>query len=179
MPSKSRSNIKFADDSIELLNHWHEIFPNDRMRHLIVALGRAYRRSMQNRLAPYEVNFAHWIFLRTLWVRDGLTQSELSAETGLMASTVLVALRSMEAVGYVELRRLPENRRNVFVHLTPMGRRLKKKLLPLADEVNEIALKKLRTTEIAEVHRHLLVIFDNLLRDCAAYGKTPARSSAE
>ena len=82
-----------------------------------------------------------WSFLRILWERDGLTKRELSIEAGVMEPTTSVALRAMASVGYVTLERRPDNRKNVYVFLTPLGRGLKDKLVPLAEEVNALALQ--------------------------------------
>ena len=49
-----------------------------------------------------------------------------------MEPTTAAALKAMEELGYVERRQLPENRKNVYVHLTPKGRALRAKLEPLA-----------------------------------------------
>jgi DNA-binding MarR family transcriptional regulator len=122
-------------------------------------------RALQRRLAAHGVPFGHWTFLRILWERDGLTQRELSDEAGVMEPSTFAAIRSMERQGYVKRRRLPGNRKNVYVHLTPKGRALKKKLVPLAEEVNEIGLRGLSARERATVKRALMTVIDNLAGD--------------
>jgi DNA-binding MarR family transcriptional regulator len=122
-------------------------------------------RSLQRRLAGHGVSFGHWTFLRILWQRDGLTQRELSEEAGVMEPSTFAAIKAMEQLGYVKRRRLPENRKNVYVHLTPKGRALKKKLVPLAEEVNDIGLRGLNARERAAVRRALMAIIDNLAAD--------------
>jgi DNA-binding MarR family transcriptional regulator len=116
------------------------------------------------------VQLGHWAFLRVLWQRDGITKRELSFEAGVMEPTTVVALRSMEELGYVSLRQLPENRKNIYVFLTPQGRRLKKVLVPLAEEVNAVALAGLSATDVERTRKALLVMIDNLSRDCAEEG---------
>lgn len=83
-----------------------------------------------------------------------------------MEPTTVVALRSMEMIGYVTLRKLPENRKNVYVFLTPLGRRLKKVLIPLAEEVNAVALKGLSEAQIETTRKALLTMVANLSLDC-------------
>jgi DNA-binding MarR family transcriptional regulator len=122
-------------------------------------------RALQVRLARHGVQIGHWVFLRVLWQRDGITKRELSYEAGVMEPTTVVALRSMQELGYVELRQLPENRKNIYVHLTANGRRLRRSLVPLAEEVNEVALAGLTLTERETVRRALLTMVDNLGRD--------------
>jgi len=107
----------------------------------------------------------HWTFLRILWERDGLTKRELSIEAGVMEPTTFIALRAMESLGYVTLERRNDNRKNVYVFLTPAGKRLRKQLVPLAEQVNGVALQGLSAADIATTRRALLLMIDNLTRD--------------
>lgn len=122
-------------------------------------------RSLSRRLAAHGVPFGHWTFLRILWQRDGLTQRELSEQAGVMEPSTFAAIKAMEKLGYVKRRRMPDNRKNVYVHLTAKGRALKKKLVPLAEEVNDIGLRGLDVRERMLLRRGLTTIIDNLLRD--------------
>lgn len=160
-----------AEVSQRVLRHWHEAVPNDRMAHLVKDATRSFQRSLQARLAPHGVSFGHWTFLRILWDRDGLTKRELSIEAGVMEPTTVVALRSMEGLGYVSLEQRPENRKNVYVFLTPRGRRLQQVLVPLAEAVNAVALQGLGPAEIAAARQALLVMVDNLARDAVVLGE--------
>ena len=84
-----------------ILHHWREAVPDDRLAHLIRDTERAFRRTLQIKLAPYGVQFGHWAFLRILWVADGLTQRELSERAGVMEPTTFAAMKAMEALGYM------------------------------------------------------------------------------
>nr|WP_310734599.1 MarR family transcriptional regulator [Azohydromonas caseinilytica] len=150
-----------------MLRHWHEAVPNDRMAHLIKDTMRAFDRSLKARLARHEVQMGHWTFLRILWERDGLTKRELSIEAGVAEPTTFIALRAMEALGYVSMEQRPDNRKNVYVFLTDKGRKLKSVLVPLAEEVNAIALRGIPAAEAAAARRALLTMLDNLARDAA------------
>jgi len=54
------------------------------------------------------------VFLRVLWIIDGLSQRELSARVGVMEPTTVIALRSMECAGLIERVRGHDNRLSVF-----------------------------------------------------------------
>ena len=149
----------------EILRHWREAVPEDRLAHLVKDTSRALVRALQVRLAGQGVSFGHWTFLRILWEHDGLTQRHLSAAAGVMEPTTFTALKSMEGKGYVERRQAPGNRKNVYVHLTPKGRALKRKLVPLAEEVNRIAVEGLDAAEVTRTRRALLAVIENLARD--------------
>jgi DNA-binding MarR family transcriptional regulator len=148
-----------------ILRHWREAVPNDRLAHLVKDATRALVRALQMRLTEHGVSFGHWTFLRILWNTDGLTQRKLSEEAGVMEPTTFAALQAMEKLGYVTRRQLPDNRKNVYIHLTPKGNALKGKLVPLAEEVNAIAVRGVKAADIATARCALLTIIENLARD--------------
>lgn len=165
MPSSTAA--REAEVSKRLLKHWHKAVPNDRMAHLVKDTTRSFLRSLQARLGAEGVSLGHWTFLRILWEQDGLTQRELSHEAGVMEPTTVVALRGMEELGYITRERLPDNRKNVYVFLTSRGKSLKKKLVPLAEEVNAVALRGVNAADVETTRRCLLFMLDNLARDPA------------
>lgn len=148
-----------------ILKHWQNAVPHDRLAHLVRDAGRAYSRALQLRLAQHEVSFGHWTFLRILWESDGLTQSELSLQAGVMEPTTFTAMKKMESLGYITRRHSPENKKNLYVHLTPKGRQLKKRLVPLAEEVNRVSVVGISDDEVAMTRRVLLSILSNLAND--------------
>lgn len=161
-----------ADVGRRLLRHWHEDVPDDRLAHLVKDTSRAFLRALQVRLAAHGVALGHWTFLRILWRRDGLTQRELSLEAGVMEPTTVHALRSMEALGWIVRERSAGDRRSVQVRLTPAGRRLKARLVPLAERVNAIAVAGLDDATLATVRHGLLAMLDSLAAD-ADRGEPP------
>ena len=163
-----RRATREAEVARRVQRHWHEAVPGDRMAHLVKDTLRAFNRALQTRLAQHGVLPGHWVFLRVLWQRDGLTQRELSVEAGVMESTTFVALRNMAALGYVVLQRERDNRKNLFAVLTPLGRRLRARLVPLAEQINALALQGLSAAEVATTRRALLTMLDNLVRDAPA-----------
>jgi len=163
-----------------ILRHWREAVPNDRLAHLVKDATRGLLRALQMRLARHGVAFGHWAFLRILWETDGLTQRALSAEAGLMEPTTSAALAAMEKLGYIRRARKPGNRKNVHVFLTPAGKTLRRKLVPLAEEVNEVAVRGASAADVAAARRTLLVMVENLARDeVAGRKRRPMPSTRE
>jgi DNA-binding MarR family transcriptional regulator len=152
-------------DAIDLLKHWRESVPNDRLAHLIRDLARAQQRALQQRLAEFDVSFGHWTFLRILWLKDGLTQKELSDLAGVMEPTTFSAVRAMENMGLIERRQMAGNRKNMHVFLTSQGRALQKKLVPLAEEVNRISVTGLSSESVQTLRQTLLTMMENLAQD--------------
>jgi MarR family transcriptional regulator, organic hydroperoxide resistance regulator len=128
----------------EILRHWQEAVPNDRLAHLVKHAARGLARALQMRL------------------------------TGVMEPTTFSALNAMEKLGYVTRRPNPKSRKEVQVFLTPKGRALKGKLVPLAEEVNEVALRGVAAADVVATRRALLALVANLAADEAA-SLTPRR----
>jgi DNA-binding MarR family transcriptional regulator len=163
-----------AEDAQEILRHWREAVPHDRLAHLVKDATRAFVRALQARLADHGIAFGHWTFLRILWEEDGITQKALSVQAGVMEPTTFSAVVALEKLGYVERRRRPDNRKNVYVHLTRSGRALKRKLVPLAEEVNAIGVRGIAARDIATVREVLLAIIANLAQDALRGPSPPA-----
>jgi len=152
-------------ESQAMLRHWREAVPNDRLAHLVKDAARGLVKSLQRRLAAHGVSFGHWVFLRILWEEDGLTQRELSVRAGMMEPTTYAAVTALERLGYVSRARRGGNRKNMFVALTPAGKALKAKLVPLAEDVNEVAVRGIDPRDIVATRRTLLAIVANLARN--------------
>jgi hypothetical protein len=103
--------------------------------------------------------------LRILWTEDGLTQKQLSDLAGVMEPTTFSAIKAMEEMGYLERRQKPDNRKNMYVHLTAKGRALQKQLVPLAVDVNHVAVKGLSKTDLLTTRKVLLKLIENLAQD--------------
>jgi len=152
-------------DTRTILRHWREAVPEDRLAHLIKDAARALVRSLSVRLAEHTVSFGHWSFLRILWEGYGLTQRELSEQAGVMEPTTFTALKAMERLGLVERRQVGTDRKKVYVFLTPLGRGLRDKLVPIAEDVNRIAVSGVPPEHIAVTRAVLLAIIENMARD--------------
>ena len=148
-----------------ILRHWREAVPNDRLAHLVRDAAKGLTRALQARLTEQGVSFGHWAFLRILWETDGLTQSELSEQAGVMEPTTFAALKAMERLGYIKRSRTPENRKKVFIHLTPEGRALKARLVPLAVDVNRVAVNGASAADVSATRKVLLRMIENLAAD--------------
>ena len=159
---------KNKEETQLILKHWQNAVPDDRLAHLVRDSGRAYSRALQVRLGQHDVPFGHWTFLRILWESDGLTQSELSVQAGVMEPTTFSAMKKMESLGYITRRHSAENKKNLYVYLTPKGRKLKQILVPLAEQVNQVIVKGISSQEVATTRRVLLAILNNLANDDAS-----------
>jgi MarR family transcriptional regulator, organic hydroperoxide resistance regulator len=154
--------------------HSHNGMGEERFAHLVKLTARGLARALQMRLTEHAVSYGHWTFLRILWEAEGITQRELSLRAGVMEPTTFSALKAMAQRGYITRRRNPLSRKEMQVFLTPQGRALQAKLVPLAQEVNDVALRGVGAADIAATRRTLLALIENLVADETA-SSTPLR----
>lgn len=165
MAQKKKVKSTASSNLEPVLRHWREAVPEDRLAHLVKDAWRAYVRALQTRLTEHAVSFGHWTILRVLWEQDGLTQRELSARAGVMEPTTHSALRAMTKLGYVRRQQAADNKKNVYIFLTRKGRALKRKLVPLAKEVNDTAVAGISKKSVDTTRNTLLSIIENLAQD--------------
>jgi MarR family transcriptional regulator, organic hydroperoxide resistance regulator len=137
---------------------------DERIAHLVKDAYRGLSSALQTRLKAHGVMYGHWTFLRILWQTDGITQRQLSEQAGVKEPTTFSALQTMEQLGYVTRQKMPDNRKQVRVFLTPKGASLRALLVPAAEEVNEIALAGISAKNVAVTRETLLAIIDNIAR---------------
>jgi len=157
-----------AGDRDAILRHWQDAVPNDRLAHLIRDAGRSLGHRLTPLLAEHDIPFGHWAFLRVLWDRDGLTQKELSDAVGVTEPTTFAAVKALMDRGYITRRHNPGNKRKFYVYLTPEGAALRDVLVPLAEEVNRIAVEGIPPENITLMRETLLQIIENLATEQTA-----------
>ena len=149
-------------DTQRILRHWQDSVPDDRLAHLIRDAGRSLGHGLAPLLAEHDIPFGHWVFLRVLWDRDGLTQKELSDAVGVTEPTTFAAVKALIAKGYITRRHNPGNKRKFYVYLTPEGAALRDVLVPLAEEVNRIAVDGVPPEHLGILRETLLKMIANL-----------------
>jgi DNA-binding MarR family transcriptional regulator len=135
---------------------------SDRLAHLVKDAGKLLARALQSRLNQRSIAYGHWTFLRILWKHNGISQTRLSHLAGVMAPSTFSAVRAMEKLDYIVRKQKPSNRKNIYIFLTPAGKALEAELVPLAVEVNAIAVAGLTRKQIAEFRKALIAIIGKL-----------------
>lgn len=79
--------------------------------------------------------------------------------------TTFSAVKALEALGYVERMHLPGNKKKVHVFLSKTGRALRKKLEPLATEVNTLSVEGVSEEDVLTTRRVLISITQKLVAD--------------
>jgi DNA-binding MarR family transcriptional regulator len=138
---------------------------DERIAHLIKNAFRGTSGALQRRLRRHSLLYGHWTLLRILWQSDGMTQRQLSEQAGVKESSTFTALQAMEKLGYVKREKIASNNKQVRVFLTAKGRALRARIVPMAQDVNRIALKGVSAKDLAATRRTLLRVIENLSSD--------------
>ena len=123
---------------------------------------RLFSRELEHRIVRHGVSSGQWRSLRVLWEEDGITQRELSERVGATEATTVAMIRRLVRDGFVDRRPDPLDARKVRIVLTPRARRLRARLMPYVEEVNEIALRGVSEADRATVRRVLAHMYRNL-----------------
>jgi DNA-binding MarR family transcriptional regulator len=82
-------------------------------------------------LAPLKLTYPQYLAMLVLWQDDGLTVSQLGERLALDSGTLTPLLKRLEATGLVRRLRDAADERRVRLQLTPAGRALKQRALPV------------------------------------------------
>ena len=126
---------------------------------------RAFSRVLEKQTTKHGVSAGQWRFLRVLWEEDGITQRELSDRAGTREATTVRAIDGLVKDGFVTRNPCADDKRKSRIVLTPLARRLRKKLIPLVVEVNARAVKGLSQQDIDTARRVLVQTHRNLSGD--------------
>lgn len=149
----------------ELTGNWREVLHDESLAHLIKTAFRCTSNGLARRLKQYVVLYGHWTLLRVLWRGDGMTQRQLSEQAGVTEPSTITALKAMELQGYIYRQKVPGNRKQIRVFLTPKGAALRSASVSCADEVNTIAKAGIPPEDLATTRRTLLALIENLSGD--------------
>ena len=118
---------------------------------LLVTAAKRHRTAVARVLASAGLHVGQDLLLRELALEDGLSQRELADRLGVEQATVGVAVRRLEAGGFLARRPAPEDGRVRLVYMTSAGR----EALPHIDrawrEAESVLAEPLSPTEL----RHL------------------------
>ncbi|MDB5963636.1 MAG: hypothetical protein JWQ72_136 [Polaromonas sp.] len=104
-------------------------------------------RQLELDLQQLGLSFQHWRIVAVLAEHDGRSIKDLSDYAVVPHSSLSRLLTRMEEDGYVRREVDALDARNVKVHITPVGSRMYRKILPMAIGIREQALQGLGDAE--------------------------------
>jgi DNA-binding MarR family transcriptional regulator len=97
----------------------------------IYSAGHAFNRVYKPLLEKLGLTYPQYIAMVLLWERDGQTVGELGQKLLLESNTLTPLLKRLEILGNVKRQRDPLDERQVRVHLTDAGRKLRQQAVHL------------------------------------------------
>ena len=122
-----------------------------------LAFGKAYKPILDE----LGLTYPQYIAIIALWEQDNQTVSGLGEKLFLESNTLTPMLKKLEAMGYVQRRRDPEDERQVRVSLTASGRKLREKSLKIGDLTEATGLGQ---DEFMKLQRAVVTLRANLIR---------------
>jgi DNA-binding MarR family transcriptional regulator len=113
-------------------------------------------------MRPLGASLQIWRVLAALREQDGRRMGDLSRTTSIEVSTLTRLVDNMEKTGLVERRRDAEDARAVALHATAAGRRLTRRILPIAERYERVALKGFTAAEQDVLKQALRRLYDNM-----------------
>jgi DNA-binding MarR family transcriptional regulator len=123
---------------------------------------RALVKALAEELGPHGITTSQWSALRVLWEAEGITQVELAERMMMEKASLTSVLAAMESNRLITRKRNLEDRRKVNIFLTPVGWRMKEKVLPIAATINKRATRGLSAAQARELHVLLAKVMSNL-----------------
>lgn len=120
------------------------------------------KNNLAKALKPYNVTHEQWTQLKWLWVKDGISQRELSEKSFKDQPTTTRILDKLERRGLIRRQADSVDRRVSLIYLTKEGQEIRGPLLPLSLQALEQALQGLSEQEQAQLKNLLRKIINNL-----------------
>lgn len=102
------------------------------------------------------------LIMMLLWEQDGLTQNQLVEKLGKDKTNIARMASCLEKKGFIKRSPCQDDRRSLKIYLTPCGKELGKKVIPISEEFNDIVSNNLSDEELIELERLLTKINQNV-----------------
>ncbi|HEX5778624.1 MAG TPA: MarR family transcriptional regulator [Xanthobacteraceae bacterium] len=136
---------------------------DDYLPYLVNRVGAALVATYTRRaLAANKLSIDMWRVLAILSDNGGQRQIDLSSITSIEASTVSRIVTRLVRLGLVTRGRSETSNREVLVQLSPKGRALVKKLIPVALGLEDTAAGGVSAADLVQLKRTLRKIYANL-----------------
>jgi DNA-binding MarR family transcriptional regulator len=119
-------------------------------------------RTINASLRPYGLDYSRWRVLAVLQEHPGATMGQLADLTSVDRTTLTRTLGLMETAQLVARQERESDRRSLAISLTPKGRRMFERILPLTLAETDRALTGFSSAEIGALRDRLKEIADNL-----------------
>ncbi len=130
--------------------------------YLLNRAGARIATAFSEEVRPLGATLQIWRVLAALHEQDGRRMGDLSETTSIDVSTLTRLVDGMEKKGLVSRRRDAADARVVTLHATPAGRRLTRRLLPIAERYQTVALAGFDAAEAEALKTALRRLYANM-----------------
>ena len=130
--------------------------------YLLNRAGARIAASFSEEVRPLGATLQMWRVLAALREQDGRRMGDLSTTTSIEVSTLTRLIDGMEEKGLVARRRDPEDARAIVLHVTAAGRRLARRILPIAERYEAVALAGFNRAEAETLKAALRRLYSNM-----------------
>jgi MarR family transcriptional regulator, organic hydroperoxide resistance regulator len=130
--------------------------------YLLNRAGSRIATAFGEEMRPLGASLQIWRVLAALREQDGRRMGDLSRTISIEVSTLTRLIDNMEKAGLVERRRDDGDARAVALHVTAAGRRLTRRILPIAERYETVALEGFTPAEQEVLKKALRRLYDNM-----------------
>jgi DNA-binding MarR family transcriptional regulator len=134
-------------------------------RYLPYLLNRAGARiatAFNDEMRGLGTSLQAWRVLAALREKDGRRMGDLSATTSIEVSTLTRLVDNMEKEGLLARRRDASDTRAVLVQVTAAGKQLTRRIVPIAERYEKVALKGFGASEAETLRAALRRLYANM-----------------
>lgn len=130
--------------------------------YLLNRAGARIAAAFGEEVRPLGATLQMWRVLAALRERDARRMGDLSGTTSIEVSTLTRVVDAMEAKGLVVRRRAADDARAIVLHVTPAGRRLTQRIVPVAERYEKVALVGFSPAEAERLKEALRRLYCNM-----------------
>lgn len=130
--------------------------------YLLNRAGARIAAAFSEEVRPLGATLQTWRVLAALREQDGRRMGDLSETTSIEVSTLSRLVDGMETRGLVARRRDSRDARVILLHVTPAGRRLAQRILPIAERYETVALAGFNAGEAESLKAALRRLYANM-----------------
>jgi DNA-binding MarR family transcriptional regulator len=130
--------------------------------YLLNRVGASIAEAFSKDIKPLGASLQMWRVLAALHERDGRRMGDLSEATSIGVSTLTRLVDGMEKKKLVARRGDPADARAIVLQATAAGQRLTRRILPIAERYEAMALRGFEAREAKQLKAALRRLYDNI-----------------
>lgn len=117
---------------------------------------------IKTKLAPFNIAPEQNLIMMLLWEKDGIYQNDIAKKLNKDKTNIARMIFNLENKGFIRRIQVENDRRSLKVYLTEKGKNLGEKVIPVAEEFNQVVCKDVTEEELTELRRILQKIRNNI-----------------